>query len=429
MAATLLLVSSAVLLFIGVPIGVALAVAMLVTNMAFPVTTAGFVAQSMFSGLNSFPLLAIPGFMIAGSIMETGGLSKRLVKLANTLVGNSPGGLGTVTVLACMFFGAVSGSAPATVAAIGTIMIPEMVKHGYDKVYATALVAAAGGLGIIVPPSIPMVVYGCTNNVSVGSLFMAGFGPALVVGVGLMIVNWIIAKKKGYRGSGEATGIKAVGRAFWDAKWALLMPAIILGGIYGGVFTPTEAAIVSLFYGLIIGLFVYKELSWREFLVALKNNTSLVGGIMLTFAPASALGAMLSLMGVPARITSAMLSFTSSPGVVLFLILVFLLLVGMVMTTSPAIIIFSPMLLTIVKAFGMSPVQFGIIMTVSLAIGFVTPPVALNLFVASGMTGLEVGAIAKKATPFIVALFVAMAIITYVPGISIGLLRLVGASL
>ncbi len=424
MATAVLVIVAVVLLAIGAPVGIALGFGMVATVIGgFNVTSLSFIAQQMYSGFESLPLVAIPCFMLAGSLMETGGLSKRLVNCAQSLIGHTTGGLGTATVIACMFFGAISGSGPATTAAMGGILIPYMVKAGYDRTYATGLAAVAGGLGIIVPPSIPLVVYGVATNTSIGDLFMAGWGPAFVVGALLIIVNYVLSKKNGYTGSGSFSW-KNVGKSAWDAKWALFLPVIILGGIYGGIFTPTEAAVVACFYSMIVGLFIYRELKFKDIWATFKKNTTFVGGIMLTFAPAGALGGVLALLGVPTALSNFLFSITNNKNVVLLIVLVFLVFVGMVMDTTSANIIFSPILLQALKPFGVDPIHFGLIMTLMLALGFVTPPVAGNLFVASGMTGISMGKIAKKAAPFIVAMFVAAIIVTYIPGISLGILSI-----
>ncbi|GHV94038.1 hypothetical protein AGMMS50293_03580 [Spirochaetia bacterium] len=425
MATAILFISAAVLLAIGVPIGISLGLGMVAVAVGFNTTQISFLAQSMYSGFESLPLTAIPCFMVAGAVMETGGLSKRLVNVANKMVGFTTGGLGTVTVLACMFFGAISGSGPATVAAIGGIMIPYMVKAKYDRTYSTGLSAVAGGLGIIVPPSIPLVIYGVATNTSIGDLFLAGIGPAFVVGALLITMNIFLAHKNGYAGNGEKFSFGELAKAIWDAKWALLMPLIILGGIYGGIFTPTEAAVVSIIYGCIIGIFVYKEMTFKRILELLDSNNSFVGGIMLTFAPAAALGAVLALLRVPSALTDFLFSISDNKIVVLLIVNVFLVFVGMVVDTTSANIIFSPILLAALRPYGIDPVHFGLIMTINLAIGFITPPVAGNLFVASGMTGIPMEKIAFKALPFILAMFVALLIVTYVPESSLGLLRLI----
>lgn len=426
MASAVLFIVSVVLLAIGVPVGISLGLGMVAVALGFGTTNITFLAQSMYSGFESLPLTAIPCFMLAGAVMETGGLSKRLVNVATKLVGNTTGGLGTVTVIACLFFGAISGSGPATVAAIGGIMIPYMVKAGYDRTYSTGLSAVAGGLGIIMPPSIPLVIYGVATNTSIGDLFLAGIGPAFIVGGILIGVNVFISNKSGYFGNGEPFRFRELSKAVWDAKWALLMPGIILGGIYGGIFTPTEAAVVAIFYGTIVGIYGYKELKWKGVFDMLIKNTSFVGGILLTFAPAAALGAVLALLGVPRALTTMLFALSTNKIVILLIVNIFLVFVGMVVDTTAANIIFSPILLAALLPYGVNPVHFGLLMTINLAIGFVTPPVAGNLFVASGMTGIPMEKIVRKAFPFIVAMFVALLIVTYVPATSIGILQLLG---
>ena len=413
-----------IMLLIGVPIGIALAGSMVCLLLYEPVTTMTFITQAMYTGVGNFTLLALPFFMIAGSIMDTGGISKRLVAVANVIMGNMTGGLGMVTILACMFFGAISGSAPATVSAIGGIMIPQMIRAGYDKYYATGLCAVAGGLGVIVPPSYPLVVFGVTNNCSISDLFLAGWGPAILVGVFLMLVNYAYSKKHHYLGTGEKFSMKRFARELWDAKLAFFMPVIILGGIYSGAFTATEAAVVAVVYGIIVGKFVYRELSFRALWKMYKDNIPILGGMMFVFAPAAGLGAVFAMMGVTKAIQAGFLAVSSNFFVIMLLIFILLFFVGMFVQTTPAIVIFSPILLPIVAAFGMDPLQFGLVMTLSLAIAFVTPPVAANLFVATSMTGLGMIPIVKRALPFIATLFLAMVIVGFVPGVSMGLLDL-----
>ena len=412
------------MLLIGVPIGVALAGAMILLLFVEPVTSMTFVTQAMYTGVGNFTLLALPFFVISGSIMETGGISKRLVSFANSILGNMTGGLGMVTILACMFFGAISGSSPATVAAIGAIMVPQMVRAGYDKFYATALIAVAGGLGVIVPPSYPLVVYGITNNCSISDLFMAGWGPAILVGALLMIVNYIYSKKHGYMGTGEKFSIKRCLKELWNAKLAMLMPVIILGGIYSGVFTATEAAVVATIYGIVVGKFAYKELSFKQVWNMYKNNIPFLAGMMFVFAPAASLGAVFAMMGVTDTIQAFFLGISNNLIIVMIPIFILLFIVGMFVQTTPAIVIFSPILLPIVESLGMDPIQFGLVMDLSLAIAFVTPPVAANLFVATSMTGLDMLGIVRKAVPFIIMLAIAMFAVAYIPPISMGFVHL-----
>jgi TRAP transporter, DctM subunit len=409
------------LMFLGVPIAVAIFLALFYLIQVDPISTENFIAQSLYSGVASFTNLALPFFMVSGTIMETGGLSKRLVNLANSLVGGVTGSLGMVTVIACMFFGAVSGSAPATVAAIGSIMIPMMVQDGYNKYYATGLICCAGGLGVIVPPSFPMVLYGVTCNVSVGDLFVAGLGPALVVGFILMAINYVYCKKHNLKGSSSFSFKKAI-TSFWDAKWAMVMPVIILGGIYGGFFTATEAAVVACVYGIIVGSLIYKELKWGALWSIFRDNTAFIAGVMFVMAPAKATGSIFAYLGIADTISDFMLGISSNYYAVLFMIFIILFIVGMFVQTTPAIVILAPTLLAVVERVGVDPIHFGIIMTMALAIAFVTPPVALNLFVGSSMTGISIDKITRAAYPFLFGLIVAFFVVAYIPAISLAIL-------
>lgn len=411
-----------VFFMIGVPIGICLILPCFIFLLMNPVTTVDFLTQNLYSGVGSFTMIALPFFMICGSIMDSGGISKRLVKVANACVGNVTGSLGVVAILGCMFFGAVSGSAPATVAAIGAIMIPQMVRNGYDKYYATGLVAVAGGLGIIVPPSYPMVIYGVTNNVSIGDLFLCGFGPALLVGGILMLINYIYCRKNKIKGN-QKFNIKELIKALWEAKAALFMPVIILGGIYGGIFTPSEAAVAATVYGIIVGVFVYKEVTLKNLWKAFKDNMIFSGGMMLTVAPATALGTIFAYIGVSKNIATFFMGISSNRIVILLIVFVILFIIGMFVQTTPAIVIFSPVLINVVNQVGVSTLHFGIIMTLALALAFVTPPVAANLFVAQSMTGISMDKIVRNAYPFIIGLFVAMMIVGFFPQLSLFLLK------
>lgn len=417
-----ILIFAVIFLALGVPVGISFILSMACTMFFFPITNITFIAQNVYTALDSLTMIAIPCFILAGVIMETGGLSRRLVRIADCMVGRFTGGFGLVVILACLFFGAVSGSAPATVAAIGGIMIPAMVSKGYDKAYSTALVAASGGLGVIVPPSIPYVIYGCTiSGVSIGALFMAGFTPALVIAGFLMIVSMVIAKRKGYVGTREKVTWGQFGRVMFEGIWALLMPIIILGGIYGGIFTPTEASVVAVVYGIIVGAFIYKELNFKNLFKVLDQNVSFIGAILLSFVPAFTLGALFALMGVPQALSELLMSISQNKIVILIIINIFLLFAGMVIDSISAIVILAPTLVAALKPFGVDPVHFGIIMTLNLAVGFITPPVAANLFVASGLTGVPLEDICKKIWPFIVALLLALAVITFIPEVSMWL--------
>jgi len=411
---------------LGVPIGIAIGIAVLLFLLTSDITNVQYVAQGMFSNLQSFPLLAVPFFMLTGSIMEKGGLSQRLINVAKHLVGNIVGGLGAVTIVSCMFFGAISGSAAATVAAIGGIMIPSMVKNGYPKNYATGLTAVSGSLGVLIPPSIPLVLYGVATGTSIGTLFIAGIGPGILVTIFLIIISYLRGKQLNIKGMGKKFNLKIFSKDVWEAKWALYVPIIILGGIYSGIFTPTEAAIVAVVYGLIIGLFVYKELKIRDLYSLFVDNGVLVGAVVFTIATATTLGRLFSMLQVPTQITVFLSNISNSTIVIMILINIFLLFVGMVMDVAAAIIVLSPLLYAVLVPLGINPVHLGIIITANLCIGFVTPPVAINLFVASGVSGLGVMEISKSAIPFIIALFLALVLIIFIPEITLFLPTLFG---
>lgn len=414
------------MLAIGIPIGISLGAGILIMLAFDPITSFEFVLSKMYSGVADFPLIALPFFMLSGALMESGGLSRRLVSFADSMVGNITGGLGIVAVLSCIFFGAISGSAPATVAAMGTVLIPQMVNKGYDKAYATGLMCVAGSLGVVIPPSFIYVLYGVTVDQSIGNLFLAGFGPGIVVGIILIIFNYFISRKRGYKGSGEKFTFKRALTTFWDAKWAMMMPVIILGGIYGGVFTPTEAAVVAVVYAILVGKFIYKELNVKNIWEQYKSNTAFFAAMMLTFAPALALGPVFSYLGIPDAIQTFVFGFSQNLYVILTLIFLILLPVGMFISPPVIVIVLAPILLPIVQKLGMHPIHFGIFLTLNICIAFVTPPFAANLFVGAQMTKLPVQKIAQVAMPFIIALAIGTMIVGFVPDISLGLLKILG---
>lgn len=416
----------ALLLILRVPIGVSVGLAIsafLVFTGNQPLT---YLATNMFGAMDSFPLMAIPFFILGGALMEGGGLSKRLVNLGVSVVGHLDGGLAIVTVMCCMFFGAISGSSPATVAAIGTIMVPAMVKQGYDKSFAVALVTVSGCLGVIVPPSIPMVLYGISTGTSIGTLFMGGFGPALLIGLSLCTFCVIVAKKRGYHGSNEPFSMRKVIKAFGDAVWALLVPVIILGGIYGGYFTPTEAAVISCVYGALAGVFIYRELTWAKFLAALESTCVTCGSCLIMVGTGTVLGRILALQRIPDAIVNGMTSLTDNRIIILLLINLILLVVGCIMDTTPAILILSPILYPVAAAFGVSAVHFGLIMIVNMSIGFITPPVGCNLFVASGLTNTKFTTLCRAIVPYILLMFTCLLVITYAPFVVEGIPKLLG---
>ena len=408
-------------LLLSIPIGVSLGLAIIISIMTTHVTTFAMLAQAMQTSLCNFPLLAVPFFMLCGGIMETGGLSKRLVAVGDALVGHFTGGTATVAIITCLFFGAISGSAPATVAAIGSIMVPAMVSNNYNKDYAAGLMAVSGGLGVVIPPSIPFVLYGLATGASVGTMFIAGVAPGFLLAGLLIFVSTFICHRRGYKGNGERFSWKKFGHALWDAKWALLVPVIILGGIYGGIFTPTEAAVVACVYGLIVGFFIYRELKLRDMPKMLINNGLMVGSVIMVLATATAIGTIFTMLGVPQAVANGLMSISGNKWVIMLIINLFLLIVGMLMDVAAAILILAPLLAGVCTALGFSIVQFGIIMTVNLAIGFVTPPVAVSLYVASGVSGVSPMKIAKQAVPFIITFLLGLFFLVAFPQISLWL--------
>jgi C4-dicarboxylate transporter DctM subunit len=414
------------LFLLGVPIGISMMLSLIALLAINPVTNMSFMVQALYSGLNNAALVSLPFFILSGTIMEKTGISDKICKFANSLVGNVTGGLGVVAIIACMFFGAITGSAPATVVAIGSIMIPQMVRNGYDKYYATALMATAGSLGIIVPPSSPMVVYACANDVSIGTLFMGGFGPALVVGAILILINYVYSKKNGHLGSGEKFNLKRTLIGMWDAKWALIMPVIILGGIYSGFFTATEAAVVAVVYGIIIGLFVYRRIRFKDIYEMYSDNMAFMGGLFLTFAPSMAMGVIFSYLKIPQGILSIFNSITTSYFVVMLIMIGILFIVGMFVSVTPIMCVLAPILLPVAVQYGITPVHFGVVMTLVVGIAFITPPVALNLYASSSMTGLPLDRIAAKNMPFLIGLTIAAIIVAFFPEITLAIPKLMG---
>ena len=332
-----------------------------------------------------------------------------------------------VGVLTCMFFAAISGSGPATVAAIGGILIPAMEEAGYDKAFAAAVMAVAGAIGVIIPPSIPMVNFGVVGSVSISTLFAAGFGPGILVGISLMIVCYVTAKKRGY-GKANATkfSLANVGKKFIEAFWALLMPVIILGGIYGGIFTPTEAAAVSVVYGFVVGLVIYREMDIKKIPGLFMSAGKSTAMVMMIIATAASFGWILTSERIPDVIAAAMISISSNKIVILLLINILLLIVGCLMETTAAIIILTPIFLPIVTQLGVNPVHFGIIMVVNLAIGMSTPPLGVNLFVACGIAKVSVEQITKSIVWLLIANIIALLLVTYIEPISMGIPMLMG---
>lgn len=429
MSVASLFIIFAILIVIAVPIGMILAILGILPNLIDPWFPADpkYIIRAMINGVDSFPLLAVPMFVLSGNIMAEGKISKKLFNFFSYFVADKTAGLPIATVITCLFYGAISGSGPATTAAVGAMTIPIMVNLGYDKVFSTSLVAVAGGLGVIIPPSIPFIFYGQASGVSVAKMFMAGILPGLLIGFCLMVYSWYYCKKHGedkeklvsYKNELKKMGFVGLLK---DSFWAILCPVIILGSIYGGIASPTEAAVISVFYALIISLFIYKSLKVTDLYKILVDSVKTYTTIIFIIAAATGFARILTFMKVPTLITQGISSTVSSKIALLILINVILLIVGMFMDTTPAILILTPILVPLVKQYGVDPIHFGIIMVVNLAIGFVTPPLGVNLFVASSISGVKIEDIIKKVLPFIVAFIIALILITFIPQISLILL-------
>lgn len=412
-----------VLIMMSVPIGITLGLSTLLC-LAFttdiPLT---ILAQKSATGLDSFPLLAIPFFILAGTLMCNGGISRRLVNLAESLVGFIVGGLAMVTVLACMFFAAISGSGPATVSAIGSFMVPSMKERHYDADFAAAITAASGTIGVIIPPSIPFVIYCVVAQASIGDMFIAGIIPGIIIGAALMAVCYLTARKRNYLSSTARPTFRAVAVAFREAIWALFVPIIILGGIYGGIFTPTEAAVVAVVYSILIGKFVYRELDGKALYECLRSAGLINGATEFMIGFSMAFASYLSMAQIPASIGAWLREFSENPLVILMVINVFLLVIGCFIDNIAAVVILTPILLPVVKALGIDPIHFGLIITVNLACGFISPPYGINLFVASAISGESIESISKAIIPSFLAMIVCLVLFTYFPILSLGLLN------
>ena len=376
--------------------------------------------KEMFNSLNKFPLAAIPFFILAGNLMETGGISRRLVEFAKSIVGGVQGGLPMTCVLTCMIFAAVSGSSVATTFAIGAILIPALVKHGYPSNYAAALQATSAELGVVIPPSIPMILYGVAAEVSIGELFIAGFGPGIFIGVSLMAFVHIYCRFKGW-GKNDGDGRLAFGKATIQAGWALLMPIIILGGIYGGVFTPTEASAVAVFYALFIGIVMYREIKPRDIFPILKKSVVSSAVIMFIIANAGLFAFLLTRAGVPDAIGRWLEAVLESPAMFLLGVNIALFIIGMFIETGAAIIVLAPILAPVGMYFGIDPVHFGMVMVVNLALGMVTPPFGVNLFAACTVARLSLDQVIGRLWPFVAVILCCLMVITYVPALSLTL--------
>ncbi|SEQ09352.1 C4-dicarboxylate transporter, DctM subunit [Basfia succiniciproducens] len=422
-----------ILVLLGAPIAICLGAASLIVLEYLPGTpNISLLAKSAVMAGNSFPLVAIPLFVLAGEIMQRGGLSSRIVGAAYGLVGRFKAGLAYVNILASMFFAAISGSSPATVAAIGSNMIPEMERVGYKRSYSAAITASAGIIGVMIPPSIPFIIYGVTANQSIGKIFLAGIIPGIMFGLGFMLVSKFTVTKNLEPGALASIKMKNIinrkenGGLRQHSIWALITPIIILGGIYGGIFTPTEAAGVAVVYALVVSLFVYRDLKFRDLGTVFLKSGLTSATVLVMVVMAASFGRLLTLQKVPVEVANFITALSDNPYMVLMLINIMLLIVGMFMETIASIIILTPILLPIIQQLGIDPIHFGVIMTANLAIGFCTPPLGANLFIATGVADVSLEALVQSIIPYLCAMIMMLLMVTYIPQLSLFLPSLMG---
>lgn len=427
MSGVILFVALGLLLIVGMPIAMSLGMSSLfVMTMVDGSPPVSLMARSIVTGADSFPLIAVPLFVLAGDLMQQGGLSRRIIGFASSLVGHIRASLCYVNVIASMFFSAISGSAPATVAAIGSNIIPSMTQQGYKKDFSSALTASAGMIGVMIPPSIPFIIYGVSAEVSIGKLFLAGVLPGILFGIAFMAMSRVVVRHQPIMNI-ELTPFswKGVAVEFKNSIWALIVPGIILGGIYGGVFTPTEAGAVAVVYAIICGLFIYKEISFKDLPAVFARSTLTSATILVLVVFAAAFGRLVTFEQIPTTVANALVGLSDNPIVILILINLMLLLIGMFMETISAIIILTPILLPVVTKLGVDPIVFGVILTVNLAIGFCTPPLGVNIFVASQVSNVSIEKITRALIPFLAVMLVLLVAVTFIPEISLFLTTLV----
>ena len=418
MVCAVLFIVLIIALVVNVPVGIAIGVSSLAAVLADGRLSSTYIVQQLVTSADSFPLMAIPLFILAGELMSAGGVSKRILNVCNVFFGRITGGLAIVTVIVCMFFAAVSGSGPATVAAVGSIVVPTMLEKGYSKSFTLALIATAGSIGVVIPPSIPMVIYGVSTSTSISGMFMAGFLPGILIGIGLIICCYFYCKKQGWKGDDRRYTAKEKLAAIWDAKWALINPVIILGGIYAGIFTPTEAAAVAAVYAFICGTFIHRELNIKNIFDPIAASCSTTGTTMVIIGCATAFTKILTIQRIPDMITKGISGLTTNYVLILLLINLLLLIVGCFMDTTPAMMVLSPILLPIALSIGMNPIHFGVIMVVNLAIGFITPPLGINLFVAARVGREPLETVTSGIMRFMVVMLICLMLITFIPAIS-----------
>ncbi len=429
MSAVVVFIIFAICLVIAIPISISLGIVAVLPG-AFDASftaSAGYVIRSMVGGIDSFPLLAVPMFVLAGILMAHGKISEKLFDVFVYFLGNKRAGIPCAVIITCLFYGAISGSAPATVAAVGSMTIPLLIELGYEKDFSTAIVAVAGGLGVIIPPSIPFIMYAMATGESVSDLFLAGIVPGMMISALLIFYAYYYCRRHGedrekIQAKMDQLKTKGFVNILKESIWALLSPVIVLGCIYTGVASPTEAAVISVFYSLFVSLFIYRSIKVKQIWGIMVEAMKTYAPILFILATSTAFSRVLTLMQVPQDVSAWIMTHFSNEIVLLLVINVVLLIVGMVMDTTPAILILSPILLPIVEHVGMNPIHFGVMVIVNLAVGFVTPPVGVNLFVASSLTNVPMMQIAKKAMPMIGYFMLALLLITFIPAISLCLL-------
>lgn len=421
MTIALIFITLFLLLILGVPIGAAIGLSVIVGMFAGDIQSI-FLVQKLVTSLDSFPLLAVPFFVMAGELMQKGSMAERLLALSRSLVGHITGGTAHISVLTSLFFGALSGSSPATVAAVGGIMVPKMKEEGYDVGYATAVNTSAGCLGVMIPPSVPLIIYGTTAGVSVGDLFIAGILPGIFVGFSLMVCAYIIAKRRGYTATAPRSSPREIGSAFLGSVHALMVPVIVLGGIYGGIMTPTEAGVSAVAYALVVETVVLRQIGLRDIWDILKSTVLTTASIFFLVATATALGQILLFNNVPDQMVDFMTAISDNKYVLLVLIIVLLLVVGTFMDALANILILTPLLLPVVREVGIDPIHFGIVMIVAIAIGFLTPPVGVNLFVGCSIGKISIERLSIAVLPFLASMILALLVLAFVPQISLLLL-------
>ena len=410
-----------VLLVLSVPIGVSIGSSVVVALLVGDLPPE-FLMQKLFLSLDSFPLLAVPFFILSGEIMQKGSMAQSLLNFSKCLVGHITGGLAHVSILTCMFYGALSGSAPATVAAVGGIMIPAMEKEGYKKDFASAVNTAGGCLGVMIPPSVPLIIYGTTANVSVGNLFICGIIPGIFIGLLLMTLSYVLVKRSGWKNITPRAPWRETLRAFYRAQYALVVPVIVLGGIYGGITTPTEAGAIAVIYAFIVEGLILKTLTLKSIYSIFKGSCLTSASIFIVVATASALGQLLLIYNVPDLIVDLLSGMTGNKYLLLFVIAILLLIMGTFMDALANILILTPLLQPLVMAAGIDMTHFGIFMIVAVSIGFLTPPVGVNLFVACGISGISIERLSFAVLPFVGVMILGLLVLAYVPQLSLFLL-------